>query len=156
MATWPDAGLAVWSELRRFPGRAAFIVGDEGGLICSRMADLAGARPLDVGKVLTENDDVPSERSVVKALAGHPVLTRTEILFDEVLRIHPIRLISLLATGYPPVAVVWPGSVDGAVLRYPAIARSGQVNEYRAPGCLVLRAIETVFDDDAPFRVERV
>lgn len=156
MSVWPDAGLAVWSELTRFPGRVAFILDDASGMLSSRMADLTGSTPLDVGKTLTEHRTVPNEQSVVEALAGHAVLAKTEILFDQVLRLDPVRLFLRLARESPPVAVVWPGDIVDGALRYPPTAKSGQFSDYRAPGCLILRATETVFDDDAPFRVERV
>lgn len=153
---WPQAGLDLWRELERAPGRLAFVLGNEREEIGQALADLRGAKPLHVGRNLTALSVAPSEATIRQRLSGQPVLTGIEILFDEVLGVDPIRLLTALAYADPPRAVVWPGTASDTELHYPTAVTPGGQTAHRVPGAIVLRTRQTVFADDAPFTQERL
>ncbi|MCC2309162.1 hypothetical protein [Cellulomonas chengniuliangii] len=153
---WPQAGVDLWRELERAPGRVAFVVGDSREEVAETLAELRGAKPFHVGLDLTALSAPPAETTVRERLSGHPVLNGIEVLFDDVLNLDPVRLFRVLATTAPPVAVVWPGTASRSGLHYPTDVRPGGHTAYSVPGAIVIRTCPTVFADDVPFTLERL
>lgn len=155
MSRWPDIGVELWSELERAPGRFALVVGDDQGDVAGSLADLRGAVPAHVGRLLTELKTRPSEPQVRRRLNGHPVLVGLEILFDPVLEVDPVRLLARLSRESPPLVAVWPVATSVGPLRYPEGTSVGPGSGEDLQGCLLLTAHPTLFADDAPFTMER-
>lgn len=95
MTTWPKAGVALWDELERAPGRFALLCGSQADEVAADMADLRGGVPLHVGQCLTALEARPSADAVRAWLHGHAVLVGIEVLFDPVLGLDPVRFLRL-------------------------------------------------------------
>jgi hypothetical protein len=131
------------------------LTGDDAAQVLVNLADLLGAVPTPVGKLLTETASQPTENSVRAKLRGHPVLTELEILFDPVLNLDPVRLLARLASEAPPLIAHWPVATSAESLRYPPGVGAGRDTASELQGCLLLTTRPTIFADDAPFTIER-
>jgi hypothetical protein len=152
---WPDVGVALWAELERTPGRFALVTGGNLDEAVAALADLRGTIPFHVGRDLTQCDSKPSEATVRARLRGKPLLVGTEILFDSVLGVDPVRLLAGLAREHPPLVATWPTFTTHDRLAYPpGIRRDGNTAQ-ELQGCLLLAARPTLFADEAPFTIER-
>ncbi len=54
VARWPDVGVALWAELERNAGRFALLCGERADPVAAALADLRGAPPLQVGRLLSD------------------------------------------------------------------------------------------------------
>lgn len=155
MGTWPDAGQQIWSELARFPGRVALLVGDVDSTVARAFAELRQATPLHVGRALAAFPQPPGESQIRSALSGSPVLVGTSILFDPALGVDAARLIRELARREPGRVVEWPVSSTSSPFRWP-----GEDGPRPVPpaleGSLLLTARPTSFLDQVPFTLERL
>ena len=155
MDTWPEAGHVIWSELARFPGQVALLVGDTDSTVACAFAELRQATPLHVGRTLTAFPEPPSELQVQSALSGFPVLIGTSILFDPVLKIDAARLLHNLARREPARVVEWPVPTTSSPFRWP-----GEDGPRPVPpaleGSLLLTAQPISFLDQVPFTLERL
>ena len=154
MSVWPDAGLAVWSELERSPGRFALISGAGADETADLLAELRGTVPVHVGRLLTQAESRPSEAAIRGRLAGSSVLVGAEILFDPVLSLDPIRLLATLARVQPVIAV-WPVDTEAQPLTFPPGVGGSRHTDHDLQGSLLLRTKTTIFADEAPFISER-
>lgn len=155
MAAWPDDGVALWAELERKPGRFALLAGSDAEDVASDLADLRGTVPLHVGRCLTETVSKPSESTVRSKLRGHPVLIGTQVLFDPILALEPVRFLATLAKDRPPVLSVWPVPTGSDRLTYPPGVSPGRDTARDLKGCLLLTTRSTLFSDEVPFTAER-
>jgi hypothetical protein len=155
VARWPDVALALWAELERNPGRFALLCGPDANKVAGDLADLRGTVPVHVGRRLTAFDSKPSESTVRATLTGHSVLTGTEVLFDPVLGLEPVRLLTSLAKASPPVVATWPVETGTSQLEYPPGVAPGRDLAQDLQGCLLLTTQSTLFADEAPFTAER-
>lgn len=155
MARWPDAGVMLWSELERAPGRFALLYGDDADDVAGDLADLRGAVPFHAGRALAASAIVPSAEGVRARLHGHPVLIGTSVLFDPVLNVDPLRLLAQLSKDHPPVLAVWPVATGTRPLSYPAGVAPGRDTGPDLQGCVLLATCTTTFADEAPFTTER-
>lgn len=155
MAKWPDAGVMLWAELERAPGRFALLCGERADDLAGDLADLRGSAPLHVGRTLAASDSAPTAETVRALLRGHPVLTGTAVLFDPVLNVDPVRLLAQLSKDQPPVVALWPVPTGTRPLAYPSGVAPGRDIGPHLQGCLLLSARPTIFADDAPFTTER-
>ena len=155
MDTWPEAGQQIWSELARFPGRVALLVGDVDSTVARVFAELRQATPLHVGRALAAFPQPPSESQIRSALSSFPVLVGTSILFDPVLGVDAARLIYDLARREPARVVAWPVPTTSSPFRWP-----GEDDPRPVPpaldGSLLLTARPTSFLDQVPFTLERL
>jgi hypothetical protein len=155
VTTWPGAGVALWAELERAAGRFALLCGEGADDVAAELADLQGAVPLHIGRALAASVSAPDAETVRACLAGHPVLIGTHVLFDPVLNVDPVRLLSRLARDAPPVVAVWPVPTTVRPLVYPPSVTPGRDTGADLQGCLLLTTRPTVFADEAPFTSER-
>jgi hypothetical protein len=153
--TWPDAGRQIWSELDRFPGRVALLVGDADSAVACAFAGLRQATPLHVGRALAVFPQPPSELQIRSTLSGSPVLVGTSILFDPVLRVDAARLICELARREPGRVVEWPVPTTRSPFRWPGEDGPRPVSP-ALDGSLLLTARPTSFLDQVPFTLERL
>jgi len=152
---WPAAGIEVWRELERHPGRIALLTGAQSDDVAERLANLRGFKPLHVGRVLTAETRKPTELQVRSLLRGSPVLVGLEILFDPVLGIDPLRMLVTLARDVPPLAALWPVSTMVGTMRSPGRNQPPHYRPSGLQGSLLLTTRPTLFEDDVPFIVER-
>lgn len=155
MTTWPNAGIELWRELERNPGRFALIVGPDSDAVAYTLADLRGTVPLHVGQCLAELATRPNETMVRTRLRGHPVLTGLEVLFDPVLALEPVRFLAGLSRDNPPVVAVWPAPSSADQIGFPPGVAPNRNTAPELQGCLLLLTHPTLFADDAPFTAER-
>lgn len=155
MTRWPEAGVRLWSELERMPGRFALMCGPQADDVANDLADLRGAVPLHVGRCLTSSEARPSAATIRVRLGGHPVLTGTEVLLDAALSLDPVRLLAQLAKDHPPLLAVWPIYTGSDRLAYPPGVSPGRDTAQDLQGCLLLTSRTTIFGDEVPFTIER-
>ncbi len=155
MAKWPDAGVMLWAELERAPGRFALLCGERTDELAVDLADLRGSAPLHVGRALTSSTSAPTAEAVRARLRGHPVLTGTSVLFDPVLNLDPVRLLAQLSKDQPPLVASWPLATGTRPLSYPHGVVAGRDTGPDLQGCLLLVSRSTIFADEAPFTTER-
>lgn len=155
VAVWPEAGVILWGELERNPGRFALLSGSDADGVACDLADLRGTVPLHVGRCLAEIVIRPNESMVRTKLRGHPVLTGIQVLFDPVLALEPVRLLAGLAKDQPPVLAVWPVATSSNALAYPPGFHPSRDTAEDLQGCLMLTTHSTLFADEVPFTAER-
>lgn len=155
MTTWPEAGVALWDELERAPGRFALLCGGQAADVAADLADLLGAVPLHVGECLTALDAKPTVAAVRARLRGHAVLVGTEVLFDPVLGLDTVRFFGQLSKERPPLIAVWPVPTGSSSLTLPPGVTPGRDTASDVQGCLLLTTRTTIFADDVPFTAER-
>ncbi|MFE9188866.1 BREX-3 system P-loop-containing protein BrxF [Micromonospora sp. NPDC007208] len=158
---WPRTGHEVWAELRSRRGVALITPPSveqpdaDAAAVASLFASLVHDDPVPVGLTLAAFDHAPADSEVFTALLGHAVLTDLDVLFDVDLHLDPLRLLRRLAASRAGVVAVWPGSVQGANTRYASPGHRDYF-EARLSECLLLHPRSTVFDDQAPFDLERL
>jgi hypothetical protein len=123
--------------------------------VASLFASLLHHDPVSAGLVLAEFDHPPADHEVIAALLGHAVLMDLEVLFDADLHLDPLRLLRRLTASRPGVVAVWPGTMQGASARY-AVPGHRDYSDARLSECLLLHPRSTLFDDQAPFDLERL
>ena len=155
MTKWPEAGVTLWAELERAPGRFALLCGTHADEVAADLADLRGTVPLHVGRCLSTFETKPSADTVRGRLRGHPVLVGTSVLFDPVLVLDPVRLFIQLSKEQPPLVAAWPVETAAGPLTYPPGAMPGRDTAADVQGCLLLTTRTTIFADDVPFTAER-
>lgn len=143
-------GGLVWK-----PGRVLLIVGDGAERIGILIAEHVGSQVVSVGRRAADALAGGRDIDPVELFAGGEVFTDLDVLFWESGLHADVAAVLSRAAKNRPLAVIWPGTVAGGVVRYSEPGRK-DFYEKRLDDVIVLRPKVDSYPDEPPYTMELV